>query len=54
MIPLIECPIYPIFGKTGQLQIKRRKIEKKEQKNKFHKSFFVKLTSIIRIIKYTF
>ena len=27
-------------------------LREKEQKNNFHKSFFVHLTSIIRIIKY--
>ena len=32
----------------GHLWIKKRKSEKKERKNKFHKSFFVDLTRIIQ------
>ena len=44
--------IYLIFGKTGQLEKKEGRV-KKERKNKFHKSFFVDLTSIIQIIKFT-
>ena len=51
MVPLIEYSTHPIFGKTGQLQIKKEEWNK-ERKIKCHKSFFVDLTSIIQIIKY--
>ena len=40
---------FPLFGKMGQLRIKKGRVKKKT----FHESFFVDLTSIIRIINYT-
>ena len=43
----------PDFSENGSFTNKKRKSKKKERKNKFHKSFFVDLTSIIQIINYT-
>ena len=53
MVPLVECSIYPIFGKTSQLRIKRDKNKKKDQKEKFCKSFLVDSTIVNQIKKYT-
>ena len=53
MVPLIGCSTCHNSGKTRQLRIKKRKIEKKNKKNEFHESLFVDLTSTILIVKYT-
>ena len=32
IVPHIECSTYPIFGETGQLQIKKGRVQKGTQK----------------------